>query len=45
MPWTTRRSRDCPLKNRGIALLCETQDKQEGTKAFVQKRVPVFHGI
>lgn len=33
------------FENRRIALLCETQDKQEGAAAFVQKRTAVFRGI
>lgn len=37
--------RGLSFENRGIALLCDTQDKQEGAAAFVQKRAPVFHGI
>lgn len=32
------------FENQGVALLCETQDKQEGAMAFVQKRPPVFSG-
>lgn len=33
------------FENRGIALLCDTEDKQEGAVAFTQKRPPVFRGI
>ena len=36
--------RGLSFENRGIALLCETQDKQEGAAAFTQKRPPVFQG-
>lgn len=37
--------RGLAFENRGIALLCETQDKQEGATAFIQKRPPEFHGL
>ena len=31
-------------ENRGIGFLCETQDKQEGAAAFIEKRAPHFWG-
>lgn len=30
------------FENHGIAMLCETKDKAEGAKAFLEKRPPVF---
>lgn len=36
--------RGLAFENQGIALLCETEDKQEGASAFIQKRSPIFHG-